>query len=391
MSHHKKILYPILLILVTIYAACVKPYNPPAITAPNNYLVVDGFINTGNSAITTMVLSRSKNLSDTVSFIPELHASVSIESSSGSVYNLFDSVNNGRYSSTTLSLNPAEQYRINITTSDKFKYQSAYVTSKPTPAIDSLNWIQDPSSLGVTINVNTHDPANSTHYYRWDFMETWQHNSPDIASWVLINGIITPLSADYLNDPRQIHKCWTSAPATTINVANSLSLSQDIISQHPITFIPYNDVRLTVRYSILVNQYAITQDAYNYWQLVQNNSQNLGTLFDLAPSQLNSNIQCISNPNTPVIGYISASTLQQQRIFITNAQVAGWVLFEPYNECTTKVIPTDPNNFQIYNYPDTTYTPWYFTGDNIPALVIVKKYCVDCRTQGGTNAKPSFW
>ena len=60
----------------------------------------------------------------------------------------------------------------------------------------------------------------------------------------------------------------------------------------------------------------------------------------------------------------------------------------------TKLIPGSlplSNNFEIYNYEDTSYTPWYFTGNNIPFLIIVKKECVDCRTQGGTNAKPSFW
>jgi len=370
---------------------CVKPYSPPAITAANNYLVVDGFINTSPNSITSILLSRSKNLADTVSFIPELHAQLSIVNTAGNTYPLIDSNNTGRYSSVFLTLNQGDQYRIKITTSNGHQYQSALVSSKTTPPIDSLTWQFSTKNNGVTINVNSHDQANNTHYYRWDFSETWQHNSPEIAQWVLNNGIVTPLGADYLNDPLQIHKCWTTAPSTSILVGNSLGLSQDVISMKPIQFIPFNDVRLTVRYSILVNEYALSEDAYNYWVLIQNNSQNLGGLFDLMPSQLTSNIQCITNPNEPVIGYISACTVQQQRIFITNAQVPGWVKQEPYNECLTLIIATDPNNFQIYNYPDTTYTPWYFTGDNIPALVVVKKYCVDCRTQGGTNSKPTFW
>jgi hypothetical protein len=352
---------------------------------------VDGFINTSPNGITSILLSRSKNLADTVSFIPELHAQLSIVNTAGNTVHLIDSNNTGRYSSTVLNLNQGDQYSLKITTSNGHQYQSALVSSKTTPPIDSLTWQFSTKNNGVTINVNSHDPANNTHYYRWDFSETWQHNSPEIAQWVLNNGIVSPLGADYLNDPLQIHKCWTTAPSTNILVGNSLGLSQDVISMKPIQFIPFNDVRLTVRYSILVNEYALSEDAYNYWVLIQNNSQNLGGLFDLMPSQLTSNIQCITNPNEPVIGYISACTVQQQRLFITNAQVPGWTIQEPYNECLTLTIATDPNNFEIYNYPDTTYTPWYFTGDNIPALVVVKKYCVDCRTQGGTNSKPTFW
>ena len=53
---------------------CVKKYDPPAIQAANNYLVVDGFIDANPNEATTIVLSRSRNLSDTVSNIPELNA-----------------------------------------------------------------------------------------------------------------------------------------------------------------------------------------------------------------------------------------------------------------------------------------------------------------------------
>ena len=379
-------------ILIMGLVTCVKKYEPKAITSANRYLVVDGVINTGANGITTIVLSRSKNLADTVSFIPELGAQISIISASGNSYPMVDANFTGKYTSAALNLTMNDQYGVAITTADGHHYQSTLVAPKATAPIDSVTWNQSPVNYGVTINVSTHDPANATHYYRWDYTETWQHNAPEQAYWVLINGIVTPLDADFMNDPRQTHQCYTTAPATNITVANSLGLSQDVISLQPVTFIPLNNERITIRYSIQVNQYAISEDAYKYWLLVQNNSQSLGGLFDLLPSQHNSKIQCITNPREPVIGYISACSIQQKRIFITNGQVGGnWVKFEPYNECTTQIIPTDLNNFQLYTFPDTSYTPWYFTGNNIPALVIVKKYCVDCRTQGGTNAKPSFW
>ena len=392
MKRNRKIWILAMAILIISFIACVKKYDPPAIKASNRYLVVDGVINTGANGITTFNLSRSRNLSDTVSFIPELGAHLSIISAAGNTYPMLDTNNTGKYTSAILNLTMNDQYALAITTSDGHLYQSAFVSPKATAPIDSVTWKQSVVNNGVTINVSTHDPSNSTHYYRWDYSETWQHNAPEQAYWVLINGMVTPLGADFTNDPNQTHQCYTTAPASNITVANSLGLSQDVISFQPITFIPFNNERITIRYSILVNQYAITEDAYQYWLLVQNNSQTLGSLFDLLPSQLNSNIHSLNYPSEPVIGFISACSVQQKRLFITNDQVAGnWVKIEPHNECTTITIPTDPNNFEIYNYEDTSYTPWYFTGNNIPFLIIVKKECVDCRTQGGTNAKPSFW
>jgi hypothetical protein len=376
---------------IVLYASCIKSYAPPAIKASNQYLVVDGYINTAPGGITRYRLTRSRNLADTSAYQSELGAQVSVVSASGTIFPLLDSFSNGNYTSAPLNLDPDGQYKLQITTSNGHQYVSALVATKSTQPIDSLNWARDPATNGVNIYVNTHDPSNLSLYYRWDYTETWEHQSPEIAQWVLINGIVEPLGADYLNDPRQIHSCWTTVPASHITVGTSVGLSQDLISHQLINKISYNDERLTVRYSMLVNQYALSQDAYNYWVLIQNNSQNLGGLFDLTPSQLNSNIVCTTNPAEPVIGYVSASTLQQQRLFISHSQVPDWITQEPYNQCLTETIPTDPNNFQLYTFEDTSYAPWYFTGNNIPDLVVVKKYCVDCRTQGGTNTKPLFW
>jgi hypothetical protein len=379
------------LFLVLLSYACVKPYEPPAIKVKNNYLVIDGVINTNVNGITTIVLSRSKNLLDSVSFIPELNAKISIISTSGLIYNLVDSNQKGKYSSAPLNLNPSNQYKIQITTSSNHQYESAFVNVKTTPEIDSINWNQDEINKGIHLNVSTHDPNNQTNYYRWDFEETWQYNTKEIAQWVNIDGYIRSLGIEFLNDPLQIHQCWTTKFSPKIIVSNSVGLAKDVISLQPLHFIPFNDERLTIKYSILVSQYALSQDAYNYWQLVQNNSQSLGTLFDLMPSQLVSNISCVSNPNEPVIGYISASSIQQKRIFIRNIEVNNWVKRIPGYECLTQVIETNPIDFRIYKFADTSFAPWYFTGSNPPFLVVVKKSCVDCRLKGGVNVKPSFW
>ena len=268
------ILYSFFLML--LLTACIKAYEPPAIKAKNNFLVIDGTINMGVNGITSVVLSRSKNLADTVRFIPELGASVQIESNRGMVYTLIDSFQQGKYASVPLNLSFSDQYKLKITTANGRQYQSSFVKAKNTPAIDSVSWNQDIINKGIHLKVSTHDPANATKYYRWDFMETWQYNTKEIAQWVNVNGYIQSLGIDFLNDPLQIHQCWTTKPAPKIIVGNSIGLVSDVISLQPLHFIPYNDERLTVKYSILVQQYALQQEAHDYWQLVQNNSQNLG-------------------------------------------------------------------------------------------------------------------
>jgi len=234
--------YILFVVLLIPDGACVKKYSPPAIQAAHNYLVVDGFINTAAGGVTTITLSRSKNLMDSVLNIPELGASVLlIDSINGINYTLLDTAGTGKYSSTPLYLNQANRYAIFITTSNGIQYKSAFTSPKITPPIDSLTWQQSPITNGVNINVNTHDPMNSTHYYRWDFLETWQHNAPVMTYWVLDHGFVEPLSALPLEDPRQTFQCWTTAASNHLVVGNSVGLSQDVISLQPINFIPAND------------------------------------------------------------------------------------------------------------------------------------------------------
>ena len=62
---------------------------------------------------------------------------------------------------------------------------------------------------------------------------------------------------------------------------------------------------MDVRFSTLVRQYPLDQEAYNYWLTVQKNSQSLGGLFDLQPSQIRGNIHGVTNPNDVVRIHIS--------------------------------------------------------------------------------------
>jgi hypothetical protein len=375
--------YFLILFLAIFFINCKKEYNPPVIQAANNFLVVDGFINLNANANTIINLSRSRNLGDTVVNIAELGARVSIEESSGAAYNLFDFTNTGNYNSSNLNLSTSGKYRLKIITAGGDEYLSDFVTGKKSPPIDSLTWQQ---KKDVTVYVNTRDVTNSTLYYKWDFTETWEYRSRIENYWGEKNGRIF-----FLDSATQMHKCWTSANSNTVITGTSVALSQDVISQAPITTIIKDEERIKIRYSILVRQIPLTLEAYNYWQIIQKNSQQLGTLFDLQPSQLTGNIRSVSNPDEPVIGFISAVTTSQKRLFIANTQLTDWSTLVTGRECDLIILPTDPLDAFAYNYPDTSYAPFYFTGSGPAFLIITRKDCIDCRVKGGVTTKPVFW
>ena len=369
------------IISVIVFAHCVKPYNPPALQAKNNYLVIDGFINSGTNQITTIILSRTRSISDSVTEIdPELGASIQIVADDGSTYPLTET-GNGNYQSTALNLNTSKTYRLKIATSNGHTYHSDLVTCTNTPQIDSLTWAQPGD---VHIYLYTHDPANNTHYYKWDYTETWEYKSPLQSYFVVIGDRI--VVSDSTN---QIDSCWQSDLSSDILTGSSVALSGDVINKAKLATIPQNDEKIFVRYSISVRQRGISADAYKYWGIVQKNSQDRGGLFDVQPGQLVGNVHCETDPAEPVIGFINASTETEKRLFIDHSEVTDWNVGT--DTCGQLVIPQDPNDFShYYYYTDPNYTFFHYVTSG-SGLAIAQKICLDCTVHGGANQRPSFW
>jgi hypothetical protein len=363
--------------------SCRQNYEPPEIKAPNRYLVADGVINTKPDSRTTFQLSRTKNIVDTFVVSPETGAQVRIEASSGRVYALSEQTG-GFYSADHLSLSPSNTYKVRIRTTDGSEYLSDIVSPKQTPAIDSLSWKQDED---LTIYVSAHDPSGNARYYRWDYTETWQYHSFLETNYGLgvRNGQMY-----FLDQTTQIYNCWTTQNSTDIIMSNTVRLTDDIVDHFPIAIIPKNSPKPDIRYSILARQYALTEEAYNYWDILRKNSQTMGTLFDAQPGQLTGNLHSVSHPSEPVLGYVSACNVEEKRLFIANTELFNWVSPPPpHAACQEGEISQDPNNFFLWNYPDTSFSPWHFVS---PAgIKIAKTDCLDCRRRGGTNQKPSFW
>lgn len=367
--------------LTTGLTACRQPYAPPAITQPNRYLVVDGFINTGANTVTTFNLNRTRNLGDsTVVGIPELNAQVFIIGSNGNTYLLTDTAGKGIYTSSPLTLDITQQYHISITTAAGEQFSSTPVPCLSNPPIDSVYW-QQPLDLGIY--VGTHDPTDKVHYFRYDYSETWEHDAQLQAEYIVVNGtIVTPDSAD------QTNRCWTTDTSTNILLASSAALTSDVITGFNVVTIPNSDPRVDIDYSILVRQYALTEDAYNYLQLIRTTTQNVGTLFDVQPTQLIGNIQCTSNTSEPVIGYISATNVQEQRILIVESSLHDWTHNYPGYNCDTMTIVVNYANPFAYNFSNPNWAPYYYSTDT--TLVLVSSVCLNCTLFGGTTTRPSF-
>src|SRR5580692_2572909 len=160
------------LVLSCCLCQCVQQYVSPYKSPATGYLVVDGYIS-GNG-MTQYSLTRTIPLPGDSTIPVVTGAQLQVEGSDGSVYPLSE-LGNGQYGVDSLPLSTAAQYRLRITIPGGETYLSEYVPYKPTPPIDSVNWVQNGD--GVTIYANTHDPTNSTGYYQWSFYQTYEYTS----------------------------------------------------------------------------------------------------------------------------------------------------------------------------------------------------------------------
>ncbi|WP_185817019.1 DUF4249 domain-containing protein [Hymenobacter metallilatus] len=367
-----------------VLSGCVEPYTPEAVTAPSNYLVVNGFIN-GNGT-TRIRLSRSVQISSPSVFPAERRASVAIQSLSGQRYPLTETDTAGLYTSKQLTLPANQSYRLYIRTTSGREYASDYAPLKLTPAIDQLQGRVQ--SNGVQLYLSTHDDQNLTQYYRWEYEETWEFTSAyeSLYRYAGNNRMV--------QRKEDIYHCWRFIPSTTIVTTSTVRLAQDAVRDYRLLFIPLASERLLSRYSVLVRQYALSQAEFDYWEAVKKNTENIGTLFDPLPSQIQGNVHSLTDAQEPVLGFVGAATVVGKRIFITRADLPrDWIpQHEGYELCTG--LDYWPNSIK---YKDYTMDDMF--GDSVYRTPVARQgtvytmqtmACVDCRLRG-TNHKPSYW
>lgn len=367
-----------LLFMLPIFIGCVEPYEPSVTTQVTNYLVVDAVMNSTDGSA-SVNLTRTLPLYADEPAPRELNAGITIEDEDGIVHALPE-IGNGIYEQNGLFIDEEKQYRLRIRTTDNQEYLSQFIPVKNSPPIDSIFWL--PESDGTRIFVNTHDDSGNSRYYKWTYQETWEYSSPFSSSLKLVNGQVVPRPpSEYIN------VCWKSLISKNILVGSSIKLQKDMISHYPLVFIPRTSNKLVRKYSILVRQQSITEEAYEYWLQLQQTTESLGSLFDPMPSQINGNLYNASNPSEPVLGFFSAGSTVEKRIFIKKEELPEHLWFFPRSSCSYDTILV--NELGLHGNQTLLITSYGYPV--IEGYLSSANSCIDCRLQGGTTSKPFFW
>lgn len=299
-----------LILVIGLLNACKDPYLPRVVAGNKNYLTVEGFIDVDSNSVTRLRLTRSTNVNDIASVPAEHGAKVTIEQG-GAIYPLTEA-DSGYYVSGAITLSRMD-CTVRILTADGSSYTSKAIPVKITPAVDTINFAG--KNGGVQLYVTSHNDDGDTRYYRWEYEETWEYHAPYQSSYVYdwskqMLRMRTQLGRDTM------FRCFESHASNTIELATSDGLQNDIVSQYPIVYIPPASIKLSVIYSLLVKQYALTKEAYSYYANLKKVTENLGDVFGTLPSELRGNFRNEKDGGEVVIGYVCASSVTQKRGFI---------------------------------------------------------------------------
>jgi hypothetical protein len=356
--------------------SCVDPYSPPVIETNYNILVVDAFLNSQDGTA-TVVLSRTLPIYSKDAAPTESKAQVKIIDENGIEFLLLESAK-GSYTKNNIAVNPNLKYRLSIHTNLNERYLSDAVPVIVTPKIDSLFWRPDGDALSFYIN--TKNSESNPRFYRWDCFESYEYNSAFASTAKLISGL------PYLRTPEEyINKCYRIIPYPDMILGSATSSVENGISNAEVKTVEGGSIKLSQNYSLLVRQYSLTEEAYNHWTKLKQTTESLGGLFDPTPTQVSGNIHNINSDGQIAIGFFSAGSFDEKRIFVN------------FYDLPIALRHYDP----ICQIDSLTFAELSVLGD---ATLLIAPYgippigyltsteeCIDCRALGGTLTKPPFW
>lgn len=372
----KKFLLPGLFAFMLIPTGCVTQFMPE-LEENRELLVVEGLV-TDQPETNIIRLTRSLPLDKKANVKPVLGYTVRIFDDLGNSWTLKET-GNGYYITDSLQFRGeiGRTYTLKINGKGGGPYNHSYeslpIEMKPVPAIDKLFFERElidagnedrPPREGCIIYLDSKDKGEECNYFRWDYIETWEIRLP-------------------YDVPNRI--CWTTNRSTSILIKNTTLLSENSVNRYPVNLLSNETDRLAYKYSILVIQYSINEQEFDYWDKMRKIAEQTGSLYDIIPASIQGNIYCVDDPGEKVLGYFSVSAKTSRRLFIED-KFSGQV--DIYRDCANGTIPAGQAISGLGKYVWVIIDGSF---ENPPVKVITyNKSCADC-TVRGTKIRPDFW
>jgi len=374
------------ILFIILLASCVEAYWP-TIDKYENRLVVDGGI-TDQPGPYTIRLSLSSSI-DSAIYKPFVNCELVINDEEGTSETL-NEVEPGVYMTNIDGIKgeTGKSYQLTIHTPSDRVYRSGFEELLAGEKIDSVyGRIEyreveeyDYNLQGYQFYVDTKLAEKDTNNYLWRLEATFHYQSDYTIRWIFDGEL------NWFHGPDSLFNCWKTYVVEDFFSMSTRSLSTPKIVAYPLHFVNTETRQLSVKYSLLVRQYTLNQNAFKFWDALREQNASSASLYAVQPYQIRGNIYNVDDPNEPVLGYFLVAGLDEKRIFVDRPKYP--VEFN-YSVCTLS-----DRDFEAYSemyMADPVTYPIYAIETNGGRRAVPHKACTDCREKGGIIAKPDFW
>ena len=366
-----------------MYSSCIEEYEPDISAENQNNYVVEGNI-TDKGGFYSFFVSKASEISHP-EFRPVHDCEVKIYDDNDNIFEAQE-YPNGEYKVyiDKLFLTDGTAFKIEIVTPDDQIISSEYDTLRSCPDIDSVYYhvetliAADPDNNIPIIQFYMDYDGNNTNCrnVKIEIEETWKYTTSYPKKWTWDGSTLTVYDPpDY-----SLNTCWRTVDDPYIYLFSTKNFNQNKYLKFPLHSIANTSQKLVEGYSLLIKQYSMSEDAYIFYEKIQQNTMSEGGLYETQPEQVRGNLENLTNPDSRVLGFFYVASVKSKRIFYANFD---GIELNTRSFCTP--IKLDLGYGILTGMSEPVYL-WLEGGQ-----YTLPEGCVDCTSQGGKVEKPDFW
>lgn len=315
-----------------VLQACVEPFDPK-LRFNERLLVVNATI-TDQAEPLPVILSQSTSRADSANLTtPLTRAAVTVLVDGTTTVTLRESPTDpgtyafpagfrGRVGST---------YQLRFQTAEGIRYESSVETLMAAPPVTRAYDTYNPAGLRTTADapptptndvfIDFTDPAGQRNFYLWRWrlyeVQSWcatciqgryviRDIGPVGSGPVEVLGCVVDPALPFGNkfDYPCRGQCWAIFYSSRIDIMADVYTNGAPQVGHKIASVPMYQREPAL---LTIEQLAISANAYRYYRIIADQSQNTGTLADAPPAPLAGNVRNLADPAENVVGYFTAA------------------------------------------------------------------------------------
>ncbi|TAE36304.1 MAG: DUF4249 domain-containing protein [Runella slithyformis] len=313
----------VVIALLLSFESCIEPYDV-RYNLSTDVLTVDGLVTDQGGSVIAIKRSRSESFIYTV---PVKGCTVDILTGDGKKTNLKETAPGIYATPADFRGMLGQTYQLLFKTPEGQNYQSSVELMQAAPDIkkvyqefnqrgilDRMGTRVLSSTFDIFVDFDDRADQKNAYLWKWELFEaqeiciTCEKGILNSRTLQCVNAS-TPFAYDYQCQGN----CWDLFYSTDINIMSDVFSNGRTITGRRVAQVPYySDLGALVE----VQQYAVSNEAYQYYLLLRDQTQTTGTLADTPPAPIVGNVRNINDRSEIVVGYFGAAGVKKMRYWV---------------------------------------------------------------------------